>query len=330
MLSEGSTNDTMDVDTSFLDVYRRGGDEALAAEQERLDQAGEGTAPEDRIDEDRQDRDTDGERGGSATNGGDAPVETPRDAESGPPAALPADPGADPVVDGPSELDEDVPVPGSLRLTDHQAAASRGGGDGMSDGGEDAADPLPRTGFRLGGVPRQPNIKSLPDSIMDVLREQLRSAAVRELGVTDSAARDFADKLSQGTLVTAFLIAHLDLRLEADPATTRAAELLRSRDPLLGSVVVRMQALEAREREQLGLLKALAGQVSEIRETGSVVEQSIAYAIADRTENFLRGSHNTSDAPIGHKAAVMVRDRAREATKKQSRIERERDGRPIR
>ena len=79
-----------------------------------------------------------------------------------------------------------------------------------------------------------------------------------------------------------------------------------------------------------GLMKALAGQVAEAKETAAVVEQALAYLIADRTENFLRGSHSTAEAPIGHKTAVLIRDRARDATKKVARTERERDGRPIR
>lgn len=331
MLGESSTEDVMDVDTSFLDAYRRGGSEALEEEQERAEQAERG-----------------GSGGGSAAEAGDpggASVDAEPDYGSeAEDIELDASDDVDDSLDDaalpeptPSSADdaEDL-TPASLRLTDHQDAAqaassstssSRGGDGGDDDGGSAV---LPRARLRLDGAARQPNIKSLPDSIIDVLREQLRSAAVRELGVDDRAARGFVEKLSQGTMVTAFLIAHLDLRLGADAATERAAELFRSRDPLLGSVVARMQGLEAREEEQAGLLKALSAQLAEVRETSAVVEQALAYSIADRAENFLRGSHNSAEAPIGHKAAVAVRDRAREATKKQTRIERERDGRPIR
>lgn len=56
----------------------------------------------------------------------------------------------------------------------------------------------------------------------------------------------------------------------------------------------------------------------------------MAYSIADRTSNFLRGSHNLRDAPLAHKDVLYVRDKAREATKKQQKLEREREGRPIR
>lgn len=345
ILNAGSTDDVMDVDTSFLDAYRSGGPEALKAEQERADHDAE---PEDGLADERG-QEAPGEHGGSGSGStGEASQAAGRDPEPEPEAVaeeIEADASDDvedelDEFDGPEHddplpsHDDDELIPSSLRLTDHQdavqAAASSSARSGGSGADGDGADLLPRSGFRVDDVSRQPNIKSLPDSIMDVLREQLRSAAVRELGVADAVAREFSDRLGQGTLVTAFLIAQLDLRLGTDAATARAAELFRSRDPLLGSVVARMKTLEAREREQAGLLKALAGQLSEVKETGAVVEQALAYSIADRTENFLRGSHTTSEAPIGHKTAVLVRDRAREATKKQSRIERERDGRPIR
>ncbi|WP_329127235.1 hypothetical protein [Streptomyces sp. NBC_01465] len=61
-----------------------------------------------------------------------------------------------------------------------------------------------------------------------------------------------------------------------------------------------------------------------------MVKQALAYSIADCTENFLRGSHNLHDAPITHTEAIHLRDMAREATRKQLKLEREREGRPIR
>src|SRR5690606_39542481 len=112
----------------------------------------------------------------------------------------------------------------------------------------------------------------------------LRSAASRELGVSDTVARDFSDRLSQGTLVTAFLLAQLDVRLDVDPSTQRAAELFRSVDPLLGAAVARLDALEAAARERDGLLKKMRAELGEVRETSAVVEQALAYSIADREE----------------------------------------------
>ncbi|MFD4475972.1 hypothetical protein ACFWPU_07635 [Streptomyces sp. NPDC058471] len=362
------TDEVMEVDTSFLDAYRRGGSEELrrvqaqAAQPEpeaQLDEAvdvdsqpeveGPQADPDVDAEADRPNLEPDHERvGGSNQRGGAGGGQNAADgvlpggAPAGPAAdAVPA-PGAQPdvedsatteaaahdVVASPDEPEHVTPCP--LQLTDHQDAVQSAASKGGTGSTTDAAATLPQSGFRLAGVQSQPHIKALPESIMNALREQLRAAAVRELGVSDSAAREFSQRLSQGTLVTAFLLAQLDLRLDADPATERAVELFRSRDPLLGSVVARLANIEAAEREREGLLRKVRDELGEVRQTSAVVEQALAYSIADRTENFLRGSHNLHDAPITHKEAIYLRDKARDATRKQLKLEREREGRPIR
>ncbi|WP_434598224.1 hypothetical protein [Streptomyces sp. A5-4] len=371
------TNEVMEVDTSFLDAYRRGGSEELRRVQAQapqpepeaatpepevqFDEAGdvdsqlkvegpqadldvEAEADRPNLEPDAGDSErADGSNRHSGAGGGQNTADGVL--PGGPPAGLAADaapaPGAQPdvedaataevaghhVVAAPDESEH--VTPGSLQLTDHQDAVQSAASKGGSGSTAETAT-LPQSGFRLAGVQSQPHIKALPESIVNALREQLRAAAVRELRVSDSAAREFSQRLSQGTLVTAFLLAQLDLHLDADPATERAVELFRSRDPLLGSVVARLMSMEAAERERDGLLRKLRDELGEVRQTSAVVEQALAYSIADRTENFLRGSHNLHDAPITHKEAIYLRDKAREATRKQSKLEREREGRPIR
>ncbi|WAU82677.1 hypothetical protein O1Q96_24920 [Streptomyces sp. Qhu-G9] len=377
------TAEVIEVDTSFLDAYRRGGSEELKRVQAQaaqpgpevatpepealLDEAGDVDSqpeveslqadPDVDAEEDRLDLEPDYEpdagdserTGGSNQHGGGgdgggqrgAAGALPGGAPAGPMAEVVPAPGAQPDVEdaaaaevtshgGVATPDESVHVtPGSLQLTDHQDAVQSAASKGGSGSTAETAT-LPQSGFRLAGVQSQPHIKALPESIMNALREQPRAAAVRELGVSDSAAREFSQRLSQGTLVSAFLLAQLDLHLDADPATGRAVELFHSRDPLLGSVVARLANIEAAERERDGLLRKLRDELGEVRQTSAVVEQALAYSIADRTENFLRGSHNLHDAPITHKEAIYFRDKAREATRKQSRLEREREGRPLR
>ncbi|MFI1408869.1 hypothetical protein ACH4Y0_02855 [Streptomyces sp. NPDC020707] len=384
MLETGTpTTEVMEVDTSFLDAYRRGGSEELKRVQAQAAQSELEVAtpePEAQLDEaagkvgsqpkveslqtdldegtekDRLDLEPDYESdagapervGGSnksgagdgGEQGGTAGV-LPGGAPAGPAAdAVPA-PGAQPDVEDAALAEvtshdvvatPDEPrhvTPGSLQLTDHQdavqSAASKGGTGSTAE-----TTTLPQSGFRLVGVQSQPHIKALPESIMNTLREQLRAAAVRELGVSDSAAREFSRRLSQGTLVTAFLLAQLDLYLDADPATERAIELFRSCNPLLGSMAARLANIEAAERERDRLLHKLRDELNEVRQTSAVVEQALAYSIADRTENFLRGSHNLHNAPITHKEAIYFRDKAREATRTQLKLEREQEGRPIR
>ena len=309
-----SIDERMDIDTSFLDAYRTSGSGGLKKARARALPPDPGEPGKDPQPE---------------------PEATPDEvvASDGAAAATPqahddADHVSGAALEGTAVPNPPVPLQHTdpPQTTVQNARARNKGGPG--GGSNDSA--LPRSGFRLLGVKSQPNIKSLPDSIINVLREQLRAAAVRELGVPDSAAREFVQRLSQGTLVTAFLLAQLDLRIDADPATKRAAELFRSRDPLLGSVAARLEALAAAERSQHVLLLQLQQELAEVRQTGAVVEQAVAYSIADRTSNFLRGSHNLHDAPLAHKDALYVRDKAREATKKQQKLEREREGRPIR
>ncbi|MFE5859744.1 hypothetical protein [Streptomyces virginiae] len=375
------TNEVMEVDTSFLDAYRRGGSEELkrvqaqAAQPEpeaatpepdvQFDETGdvdsqlevegpqadldvEAEADRPNLEPDHEPDAGDSERasGSSQRGGADGGQNTaggvlPGGAPAGPAVDAVPPPGAQPDVEDAitarvaahdlvAAPDEPEHVsPASQQLTDHQDAAQSPASKGGSSSTAETST-LPQSGFRLTGVQSQPHIKALPEIIMNALREQLRAAAVRELGVSDSAAREFSRRLSQGTLVTAFLLAQLDLRLDADPATERAVELFRSRDPLLGSVVARLANIEGAERERDGLLRKLLDELGEVRQTTAVVEQALAYSIADRTENFLRGSHNLHDAPITHKEAIHLRDMAREATRKQSKLEREREGRPIR
>ncbi|MEU6261817.1 hypothetical protein [Saccharopolyspora shandongensis] len=350
-----STDELMDVDTSFLDAYRRGGSEGLkrAQAQEAQPQAEAASLPVDVVQSDLE-KDAEPElepdhepEPGDAVRSGDL-------GQHGGGAAGAAGSSSGAVVNAPSQgaaadaalraqenhAAATVPMlphaaqggttPASLRLTDHQEAVQNStAAKGGSDGADDTAV-LPQSGFRLGGVKSQPAIRALPDVVVDTLREQLRSAAVRELGVTDAAAREFSGRLSQVSLVTAFLLAQLDFGLDADASTRRAAELFRSRDPLLGSVVARLDDLERLEAEKRTALGALREELAKVRQTAAAVEQAIAYSIADRTENFLRGSHNIRDAPITHKNAIFIRDRVREATEKQTRFEREQEGRPIR
>ncbi|MFE4834517.1 hypothetical protein ACFRAU_07525 [Arthrobacter sp. NPDC056691] len=340
-----STDERMDIDTSFLDAYRTRGSDGLKKGRARALQANPGEPGKDPQPEAEPTPDEIAHEGAAALGGRSGysgAAGTPAPVRGGVTAADGAVTEALQTHDDAQDVsaaaaDEtagtDVlssPVP--LQPTDHQAPAQndtawRKVGPG---GGDESAASLPQSGFRLMGVKSQPNIKSLPDSIISVLREQLRAAAVRELGVPDSEAREFVQRLSQGTLVTAFLLAQLDLRIDADPATVRAVELFRSRDPLLGSVVARLEALAAAGRSRDVVLLKLQKELAEVRRTSAVVEQAVAYSIADRTSNFLRGSHNLHDAPLAHKDALYVRDKAREATKKQQKLEREREGRPIR
>ncbi|WP_026927394.1 hypothetical protein [Granulicoccus phenolivorans] len=285
-----TTDARMDVDTGFLDAYRRGRNDPPTRQQ------------------------------GSG-------VDSPATSSPAPDDETAAIPDTEPGASG-----EPATEPVSSPHADHPAASSplphrrsKPGGGTPSDG----TIPLPHTALHLAGATRQPHIKSLPDVLVAALREQVRAAAVRELAVPDRDARAFSERLSQGTLVTAFLSAQLDVPLAADPATTRCIQLFRSRDPLLGRAVARLDALEDRERERRSELQRLCRDLRDVRETGAVVEQLAAYLVADRSENFLRGHTPLEDAPLTDQRALLVRDRARDATQAQARRERDRAGRSV-
>lgn len=347
-----STDERMDIDTSFLDAYRTSGSaglkEAQAREQELEPEEPEEPAkdprPEPEVAPAEVEREgASAQRGGSGTSGASAtPAPVPCEAAASEAAPQAHDDAEDvseaafaeadvltPPMPPHAEADLVPPVP--LQHTDHQeavqSAAAKGGSGGGDEGGSEI---LPQTGFRLSGVKSQPAVRALPEVVVGALREQLRSAAVRELDASDATAREFSERLSQASLVIAFLLAQLDLSLVADAGTQRAAQLFRSRDPLLGSIAARMEDLERRERERNEALTGLREQVGEVKETNAAIEQAVAYSIADRTSNFLRGSHNIHEAPITHKDALFVRDKVRQETKKQTKLEKEREGRPIR
>lgn len=397
MLEDAKTSEPAEVDTSFLDEYRRTGtvpkgrqDSAAPHRQaeepapehdvsepdvtaERLRESAEADKPE-KVDEealtqepeaDSLDRDDErepaddaprpdepkssssGGRGGSE-NSGAAPGSAAHPAQDDTMAPMAAPPPAPPVQsDGDADLaeqldevldaedeqhrDHDRLRDISARRKSDQRDAIQSAAPGVKGGAANGTnDSLPESGFRLPGAESQLMVRNLPFPLMEAMREQLRAAAVRERGVSDSTARAFSKRPSQPALVAAFLLAHLDVRLETDPATQSAAELFRSQDPLLGSVVERMDALEYRENEHSSQLQRLHEALQVVHETSAAIEQAIAYSIADKTENFLRGSHNIHEAPFTHKDAIYVRDKVRDETRKRAKFEKDREGTPIR
>lgn len=332
------TSEAMDVDTSFLDAYRSGGTEGLAQyrrKAEAADSLKTSQAAADELD------DFEGRLGGSSVpyGGTSTSASAPPGSEAGTatapePEGRQADEAVEPKHEatGPvsahdKQIDEDAYRVQALEHTDHQEAvqsAAARGGDESTCGGE-----LPITAFRVADVVSQPTVRALPEAVMIGLREQLRAASVREAGASDDEAQVFAKRLSQASLVTAFLLAHLDLGIGVDAATARAAELFRSQDPLLGRVASRLDALIAAEAARGDHLAQVREDLREARLTADVVEQVLAYSVADRTEHLARGTVGVGDLDLRHDSAIRLRDQAREATRKQRRIEADRDGRRL-
>lgn len=204
-------------------------------------------------------------------------------------------------------------------------SAGRTGGSSQST----AAD-LPRSGFRLVDEDSQLQIRYLPSVLSEALRRQVAKAAEREKQVSPREAEVFAKRLSNGALVIAFLMAGLDIRLSTDESTGLAAELFRSEDPLLGSVLSRLDGIADEQVVAAEQSRHLMAAAVDATKTAAVLEQLVAYSVADRTENFLRYEHDLHKAPITHREVLHLRDRAREETAKQLAKEKRDEGRPYR
>lgn len=302
-------------------------------ERDKEIEAIESDSPDERLDEPAP------ERGGpSSGGGGSAPNESvpvlPANADAGPAPqvltqkseSVPAKPASTPAAkttDG--ESSDRVSAERKSDQRDEIQAAKSSTSTGGGGGG-----PLPRAGFKLTEDRSQLQIRNLPDELTAELRNRIIAAAQREKGATEDEARAFARRLSLSSLVSAFLMAGLDKRLDADASTSLATDLFRSQDPLLGAAVDRIEKVQEAQDKGLELTNYLTAQSRAQEKTLDVIEQLLAYSVADRTENFLRGSHDIHKAPIAHKDAVFMRDRARDETKRHQQIEVRAEGRPLR
>lgn len=318
--------DALHVDTSFLQDYRPEGHDPsrnagpdVDATPARERDLGAGS---------RQERGGAGSDGAVAAGAGSPPPPVVRDSETlDPPEPEPEH--RSPAHDRHAYPQPELELPLWQDKSDHQDAVqqltTRGGS--AASGGPPV---LPKSGFHVSGQENQPQIKALPAVIVTALRGQLRAAAVRELGASHAQATEFSQKISQKALVIGFLTAQLDLRLETDPATGCVTRLFQTRDPLLGSVAARLERLEHAGEEHLDQISRLREENRALQATAAVIEHAVAYTITERAEGLLRGVNTVADVPYTDKRVLQMRDRARDETAQQARIEKERDGRPRR
>lgn len=245
----------------------------------------------------------------------------------------------------PSPTSEEV-TPGSLTHTDqaesiqttaNSAAQGAVGGDTTPDSAEAVSAPgsrsagltpaelLNRTAFALGGM-EPPIVRKMPHKLASQLRSELHRALVQHPAVTETQAKTFCEGLSQAAVVTAFLAAHLDIDLPTDPSTTLATTLFRSRSPLLAGVLERLTRLEQTTNETASNLTRVHQDVRELDQRSEIIEQGIAWAVAERAENLVRGANTVKDVDFNHPSAVAMRDKARAEIKDLRR----REARPIR
>lgn len=195
---------------------------------------------------------------------------------------------------------------------------------------DDGQTPWSSTPCHINGVTSQPAIRTIPPVILDELRRILTDAALKEADQTTSQVRDWVDRLSQTTLVIGCVLASLDVAIEVDATTRHVIDLYRRRTPLFDTILTRLDQLVATGHTQNQTTTRIRDELRDLRTTSRAIEQACAYTIADRSENFLRGSHDVHDAPITHRDALFVRDRIRQLVAAQHKLETERAGRPLR
>ncbi|MGH3997267.1 MAG: hypothetical protein ACRDTJ_07370 [Pseudonocardiaceae bacterium] len=263
--------------------------------------------------------------------------------------AVPGDVSAEGARDEttPPSPEAEEATPGSLTHTDQQEAiqttavgatqTAAGAGGASADSAEAVGAPvgrsarlapaglLNRSGFALRGV-ETPVVRRLPDKLDSQLRSELRRALAQDPTVTEAQAKRFCDGLSQGALVVAFLAAHLDLDLPTDTSTTLTTALFRSRSPLLAGVLERLTRLEQTTAETASNLTKVHQDVREMDQRSEIIEQGVAWTVAERAENLVRGANTVRDVDFNHPSAVAMRDKARADMKDLRR----REARPIR
>lgn len=175
-----------------------------------------------------------------------------------------------------------------------------------------------KTGFSAGGV-ETVLVKRIPEMLVDRLRLTLAS----------TVGGAFAEQLSAPALITAFLMAKTGMGLQVDANTSVAVDAFRQSDPGLLSV-------ERRLDEVLGMLttesERSAKTLQTVRETGEAVdglENSVAYLVGDRVTRLSTTDVDETNVDVTQKKVLVVRERIRERTKEQRKLERDREGREI-
>lgn len=227
----------------------------------------------------------------------------------------------------------------SQSLTDHRdaaqdliavAASVRTATAGTGTSGKSAGQ-LPQTGFFVQQAGGRPRVVNFPKEFLAALNHRLITAAQQEHDVSAEDAQEFVDQLSQDAKVIAFVAAMLELPVAADAATVCAWELFRSGDPSTGRISKRLDQLTEVLLQEKDAMQRAQQQLQGLQATSAVVEQLQAYSIAATYGKLWSNIGDyVHDAPLTHRDAVALRNRARDLVAEQRREERRSEGRPIR
>lgn len=222
--------------------------------------------------------------------------------------------------------------------TDYKEAvaddARHTGGSGV--GGTGGPAPLPSIGrFQVVGL-QSPDVKRMPDVIARALRDRLARCAA-EAGYTPGQVEQLvggpnARGLSIAALMTAFLVAELDLDLELDEASCLAVRLFRASDPLMAAVLTTLGSIEKQHAAIAARIERLEHRVTDAAVVGRTLEQGVAWLLADRNgENSLADDvRSITDARLDDEIVDTSLDLLRRAAKHSETMEARREGRAYR
>lgn len=259
------------------------------------------------------------------------------------PAAPPPPAGAE----GPDSAEDPDQVPGR-RTPGRDTAADQATDRSRPRPRHEPRDlPVPKSSTRARDLPRDPlsltgpdrgdppKVLNMPPEIIMTLRAEVSRQLVETYGLREAEAQSYAASAGQASLVIAFLAAYLDLPLEADRRTMLLMRLFRGRNPLLGAVLARLEALEEAERSTQRTLQ-------HVRDDGAVTaarieatEMSATWLVAERAglevaSNLGRATDDELTERLVGRPATRMRDLVREAARTQHDRETKRQGRPIR
>lgn len=215
---------------------------------------------------------------------------------------------------------EPEPVPEPIEdpaAPDAPAMDETGGGDTE----EDAAQPVvPKKGGGLTFEGESAYLKQFPRTLIDQMRKIL------DVQVNEEFARD----ISQVSIVTAFVVASMGVKISTDEVTAHAVQAFKAIDPRTDAIDKRTVTILEQQARSEGMIKALLGRLSEVTETAAVLEMGQAYALAERTAQLDTSGVVPEHIDVAQKRVIATRDNIRKRVKAQRQDEKIRDGRPIR
>lgn len=201
--------------------------------------------------------------------------------------------------------------------TEPPAASSRP--VSLSEFGGSAPVAYKRVGFSPGADVQTVVVKPFPQPLVDKLR----------LLLAERAGGEFATEISNGALLTAYLMATIGVDLDADENTMAAAEAFRWSETRVAGIEDRVDAIADDLTTALGDIGRVLKHVRQTAAVTESIEFSTAYLVTDRVAGLSTAETDETNVDITHRKVLTARDTIRRGAHEQTKIEREREGRNL-